>query len=331
MMDLAEGNQAHLNEPLVSFLLVNYRSPEMTLNCLDSIDRHCRKIKHEILVVDNGSGDDSLERLAGAPTPIKLISSPANLGFGGGCKRAAREASGRYFYLLNTDTVLREDSAAILADFLDRNPDAVAAGSRLALPDGQTQPSAACLPSFWRIAAGRDIIGSLIYKHWPALGKQFVFFLPQDLLSRPRPVDWCVGASLMVRSSAYRQIGGFDENFFLYAEELDLCRRLATYGQVWFTPETTVTHLDGGSSQGRISARRLSYIAAGHRYYYRKHHGRLSANLYVAADFGGALVKSFIWRLLAWGAQGAARRDKAAWNWTYARNYFKISYPLKSK
>lgn len=328
MSPAEDMRSADQKQPLVSFLLVNYRTPDLTLACLESIHRHCRNPRYEVVVVDNASGDDSPARLRTGPAPITLVTSPVNLGFGGGCNLAARQARGRYLYLLNTDTELGEDSAAVLAEFLEKRPSAVAVGSRLIGPDGQTQASAAYFPSWLRLVAGREKMSTALQVRFPGLSERLTYFLPQTSLQEPRRVDWCVGASLMVRAAAYTRVGGFDENFFMYAEEVDLCRRLAGEGEIWFTPATTVLHLDGASSPAQLSDQRLRYIAAGHRLYFRKHLPRAKCWLYVATDYGCALIKGLVWRLLALGGQRQSRLAKAAWHWRYARNYFKISYPL---
>ncbi len=272
--------------PLVSIVLVNFRTPKMTLECLDSLHQHCRSIPTEIIVVDNGSYDDSLDRLAHAPTRPVIVPLPVNVGFGAGCNAGAQAARGTYIYLLNTDTLMEEDSVRVLADFLDTHANAVAVGSKLRHADGKVQQSALYFPTPLRV-----FFGGAAGQRFPALRKHVSMFLPEELLHTPRQVDWCVGASLMIRADAYRKCGGFDESFFLYAEEIDLCHRLAQYGEIWYTPETTVVHLEGASLEGEISPQRMAFMAAGRRYYYRKYYSRLGALVCNLADSGARWSK----------------------------------------
>ncbi len=315
--------------PLVSVVLVNYKTPAMTLDCLESLSRHCRSVPAEIIVADNNSGDDSVERLRKSSVPLVVVPMPVNLGFGGGCNAGARLARGRYIYLLNTDTLMRDDNIRILVDFLEQKPAAVAVGSRLCYPDGTRQRSAFNFPSPWRVFFGAEGIGEALERRFPFLGGKLSMFVPDERLARPCRVDWCHGASLMFRADAYRQVGGFDEGFFMYAEELDLCRRLTPLGEIWYTPETTVVHFEGAShAEGPISDRRMGYMAAGRRRYYQKHHSFLGAALCNLADGGGSLAKGAVLWLMALFNRNPKVKRRAALQLTYARNYFKYTYPL---
>lgn len=317
--------------PLVSIVLVNFRTPAMTLDCVASLASHCLAVSSEIIVVDNGSGDNSPERLRDAAVPLVLVPLPVNVGFGGGCNAGARVAKGKYIYLLNTDTLMEEDSVGILADFLERTDSAVAAGSRLRRPDGTLQRAAFLFPTPLRILLGAENVGEVLERRFPLLRDKLSLFIPEERLATPCRVDWCSGASLMIRASAYHELGGFDEDFFLYAEEIDLCKRLLRFGETWFTPETTVIHLEGAShEEGPISGRRMGYMAAGRRLYFRKHHSFSGACLCALADGGGALAKGAVLGLAGLVRRNAATKRRAMEQLIYARNYFKYSYPLRT-
>ncbi len=319
--------------PLVSIVLVNYRTPAMTLDCVASLQKHCRAVPHEIIVADNGSGDDSLPvleqaRQNGGP-PLVLEPMPVNLGFGAGCNAGARRAKGKYIYLLNTDTLMEGDSVKILAEFLENHPGAAAVGSRLRRPDGTLQRAAFYFPTPLRILLGAENLGEALEKRLPALQTRLSMYIPEERLGEPRRVDWCSGASLMVRAAAYHAIGGFDEAYFLYAEEIDLCRRLLPYGETWFTPDTTVVHLEGASHRdGTISDRRMGFMAAGRRLYYRKHCSLPARILCHLADGGGAAAKGAVLWLAALWNRNPATRHRAKAQFAYARNYYTYSYPL---
>lgn len=317
--------------PLVSIVLVNFRTPAMTLDCVASLARHCRAVSSEIIVVDNGSGDNSLERLRDAAVPLIIEPLSVNVGFGGGCNAGARVARGKYIYLLNTDTLMEEDSVGVLAGFLERTDSAVAVGSRLRRPDGTLQRAAFRFPTPLRVLLGAENVGEVLERRFPALRDRLSLFIPEERLATPCRVDWCSGASLMIRASAYHEIGGFDEDFFLYAEEIDLCHRLLRFGETWFTPETAVIHLEGAShEEGPISNRRMGYMAAGRRLYYRKHHSFAGACLCNLADGGGALAKGVALRLAGLFGRNQAAKRRAMEQLAYARNYFRYSYPLRA-
>ncbi len=316
--------------PSVSAVLVNFRTPGMTLDCVRSITEHCRATPHEIIVVENGSGDDSADRLRAEGEGFLLVTLPVNIGFGGGCNAGAREAKGKYIYLLNTDTLLHEDSAGVLARFLDSAPSAAAAGSRLIGRDGKAQRAAFNFPTAARVFFGAEGVGEAVERRMPALRGRLSQFIPEERLRAPCRVDWCCGASLMIRADAYRGVGGFDEDFFLYAEETDLCRRLLAFGETWFTPETTVTHLEGATfGEGKISPLRMGYMAAGRKLYYKKHHSAAGALLCNIADCGGAFAKGLALRLAALFGGNPRRLRRAQELFAYARNYFRCTYPLK--
>lgn len=318
-----------MTNPLVSFLLVNYHTPDMTAACLRSIKEHT-KVPHEVVVVDNSAADDpaGFARLIDGCQGAIVAPAAGNRGFGAGCNAAAALASGKYYYLLNTDTLLHEDSAAKLADLLEKTPDAIAVGSRLHNPDGGFQPSAGYFPTLLSLLAGREVATALVYRHFPRLARHIMAYPPPAMLARPQLVDWCVGASLMVRAEAYRSVGGFDEDYFMYAEEMDLCYRLSRLGQIWFTPETSVLHFDAGSHGGPADENRIARIAAGQRLFFRKHYPPARAQLYEEAWLGASCIKYMLWRVAAMLTGNQGYRAKARWHRIFVQRYRALEYPL---
>lgn len=317
-----------MSAPKISFILVNYRTPDLTIACIRSLQEHTRAYTHEIVLADNASGDGSAERIRAECPDAIVVESPVNRGFGAGCNAAAAAASGEYLYLLNTDTLLHEDSAAVLARFLDGHPEAVAVGSRLHYPDGSHQASASWFPSLLSIVAGREVVSGILYRLWPAAARRIMPGPPEESLRAPLHVDWCVAASLMVRAYAYRAVNGFDEDFFMYAEEMDLCLRLSRHGQVWFTPETSVLHLEGASGGTELNATRLARIAAGHRLYFKKHCTPFRAAAFLFAWRAASCIKYVVWRLVALVTRNPRHRKKAEWHRLFLGNFSAITYPL---
>lgn len=317
-----------MSGPKISFILVNYRTPDLTVACIRSIQKNTLTSPHEIVLADNASGDGSTERIRAECPEVVMIEAPGNYGFGAGCNAAAAGASGEYFYLLNTDTLLHEDSAAALARFLDGKPEAVAVGSALHYPDGSHQASASYFPTLFSIVAGREVISGMLHRLWPAAARLIMASPPEESLTAPVRVGWCVAASLMVRAEAYRAVGGFDEDFFMYAEEMDLCLRLSRLGEVWFTPETSVLHLEGASGGTELNAMRLARIAAGHRLYFGKHYSRSKAWAFLFAWRLSSCIKYLVWRTVALVTRSPRHCNKAEWHRLFLQNFSRLTYPL---
>lgn len=311
-----------MNDPLVSVIVVNYRTPELTRSCLDSLARVSSSVAFEAIVVDNSEDAAQTERLAGMLPWARVVPSPYNVGFGRACNLGATLARGRYLFLLNSDAAVAGDVVGGLAGFLEAHPQAAAVGCLIENPDGTPEPSAARFPTPLRILAGRDRLVSLLRGPLPALARRLEFFLEPGGLTAPTRVDWCIGAALMLRAEAFHRLGGFDPNIFLYAEELDLCKRLDGAGwEIWFTPGVRVRHLGAGSQSTPTDALRMARIASGHRYYYRKHHGPLGALACLLADISAAAAKACAWSLasLAPGRSRRERWEKACWHAAYLR------------
>lgn len=315
--------------PLVSIIIVNYNTAEVTGGCLASIRRHARNTPHEVIVVDNASQDDSPKMIAESYPEVRLLTNRENVGFGPANNQAAAAAQGRYLFFLNSDTKLLEDSISVLVEFLESTPRAGAVGCRLYWADGRVQPSASRFPNLLRVAAGREVTAGLLRKFAPDLADRLMFFYPAEQLDDPRRVDWCVGAALMVRREAFEGVSGFDPRIFLYTEEMDLCLRLAAAGwETHFTPATSILHLEAVSSGRVLNQKRLAYIAAGHRYFYLKHNGFFGC-VYCLVELSASVLKAVLWSALGFLTNGEKRRtsrDKARWHLLYLKKYFSLSY-----
>lgn len=253
--------------PDLSVIVVSYQTREMTRRCLETLKEQSCGLRLETIVVDNGSTDGSLEMLNAFPG-IRVIALERNIGFGPANNRALAEAAGRYFVLLNSDAFLQPQALRRAFDHMEKTPDAGAGGGRLSGPDGTPQPSAWRFPLPWR--------DFLVYSGIAAR-------MPHSPAARAASVDWVPGAFLILRPEALRKAGLFDERFFLYYEEVDLCRRLKAAGySVWFWPDVEVVHV-GGESAKKItaalseSARRAAlWRFRSECLYYRKHHPALT-------------------------------------------------------
>lgn len=257
----------------ISIILVNYNGQEFLINCLASIVKQVQNINYEVIIVDNSSVDDSVKTIQNNFPTFKLICSDSNLGFGKANNLGVKQSQGEYLLFLNTDTVLIENTPKILADYLTANQDVGAVGSRLTFKDGSYQLSCGRFP---------NLVIEFIYKIRAKLDyqwhQQFSVFYDRQY-SKVQEVGWVTGACLMMRRDVFEQIGGFDENFFMYFEDKDLCKQVKELGyKVVYYPETTIVHLLGGSSHG-IKKSVNKYYRDSQIYYYQKHLGKFQASI----------------------------------------------------
>jgi N-acetylglucosaminyl-diphospho-decaprenol L-rhamnosyltransferase len=250
-----------------------------------------------IVVVDGNSGDHSVEYIRTAidrnswTTRVDFLALDLNGGFAYANNRGiehARKNYGtfRFLLLLNPDTVARPQSITCLVEFLELHPDAGIAGSRLEDPDGTGQACAFRFPSIASEFESEARTGPVtrVLDRWRVVPK---------MPDYPSRIDWVSGASMMVRAAVFDDIGGMDENFFLYYEEVDFCHRAASAGwSCWHVPQSRVVHLVGQATgvTRRVSpSRRPRYWFESRRHYYLKHRGRIYRGLANVSWLGGHL------------------------------------------
>jgi N-acetylglucosaminyl-diphospho-decaprenol L-rhamnosyltransferase len=261
---------------------VNYRTPEMTLDAVRALMPELASLPDaRVAIVDNDSGDGSLQKLAagiekeGWRPQVALHPAPRNGGFAYGNNYVIRRALTQphppdYVYLLNSDAFPEPGGVQQLIRFLEQNPDAGIAGSAVHGTDGAPHHSAFRFPSLaseFERAFGLGLM-SRVLARW---------VVAQPIPTERTPVDWTVGASMMIRREVFDAIGLFDERFFLYYEETDFCRRARYAGwPTWFVPESRVAHI-GSATTGvdREGSRLPGYWFESRKHYFAKNHGRL--------------------------------------------------------
>jgi GT2 family glycosyltransferase len=269
----------------VSVIVVSFNTRDLLRECLQSILAECARLPQglsaEVLVVDNASGDGSPEMVARefstSRIPVRLIRSPVNLGFGAANNLALNKAEGRYPVLLNSDAFFHPGALRLAAEHMDANPDAGIGGARQVGRDGSWQPSARSFHSIWHAA----LVLTGLSARFP---RSRIFGAPDRTWAdplQPARVDWVPGSFLILRREALLKTGLFDPAFFLYYEEVDLCRRMKAAGyRVYYWPDIVVTHIGGESSRQlpslKFSESDLQVVLWRMRstlLYYRKHHG----------------------------------------------------------
>ena len=271
----------------LSVIVVSWNTRELLRACLASVKRHTTGLEYELIVVDNGSADGSPEMVRTEFPEAVRIENPDNRGFAAANNQGIRAAQGRAVLLLNSDTELTENSPLKLHRFLFSRDEIGAAGGRLTYAGGAPQWSYGFEPSLGRMLW--ITVSGLLGVPW---GRKPGAVIPEGV-DQPIPVEYVVGADLMVKKSALDQIGLLDESFFAYFEETDLCRRIRAAGfEVWFTPETAIVHRVG-SSFGLESLPRLRIYYVSLFRYLRKHRGgHRAAKLYLLAKFGAHALLS---------------------------------------
>jgi GT2 family glycosyltransferase len=243
----------------LSAVVVTYNALPWLERCLESLRGH------ETIVVDHGSEDGTLE-LVGRRFPEAVVLRRENRGYGAGLNAGLAAASGRYVLLLNSDAWAEPGALERLVAFADEHLRAGLVGPRARNPDGSPQVTVRAFPTLWRLATEYYFIRKLA----PRSRALNAFYAGGRDLDRPQPVDWVMGFAMLVRREAVDAVGGFDESFFMFSEETDLCRRLWDAGwEVWYAPEAEFTHVAGASHGGRL----FDENVRGHLRFLAKHRG----------------------------------------------------------
>lgn len=252
--------------------IINHCNVEQLRVCLSSI----REVGSEgldvrVVVLDNASNDGSVESIREEFPEVGLIAQPYRAGFGENHNRIVAETSSRYVFVLNDDTEVGADAIPVLVAMLEANPEVGIVGPRIEYYSDVEHQSA------WRFPSP---IGCVM--HAATFG---TLGIVQSRTTEKRAVDWVSGSAMMVRRSAFEEVGGFDETIYMYMEETDLCRRLWSAGyQVWFQPDAVVRH-SGWGSTASIPHPRVNELWRSRRYYWSKHHTRAGSLVASAADF----------------------------------------------
>jgi len=291
------------NSITISAIVVSYNTREMSLECLRALSADLQGIDSEILVVDNDSGDGTPAAVAQEFPTVRVIANSDNRGFGAANNQGMLAARGEYFLLINSDTFPKKGAVAAMLQCIRENPKAAVVGPKLLYGNGSAQRSCYRFPTPFMAWMENLWIASLVpvsspfsdLRHWN-----------HDTL---RSVDFAIGACLLVRRRAVEQVGGFDEEFFMYSEEADWQKRMRQAGWLTlFTPAAVVTHLAGASGATQKS-RVNGHFFQSLDYYQCKHHGVTGLGLFRLAMILGCSLRAAGW-LVACVIPG---RRKTAW------------------
>ncbi len=282
----------------LSVIIVNYNVRAFLEQCLMAIERAQHNLKIEIFVVDNASVDGSQAMVKRKFPHVHLIENHENLGFSKGNNQALKLVKGNYVLILNPDTLIQEDTIMTLKNFLDERPKTGAVGCKLINPDGSFQvASRRSLPTPW-VAFTRIVGLSKIFPKSRLFGQYNMTYLDPDIESE---VDVLSGTLMFIRKEILDTIGYFDEDYFMYGEDIDLCYRIKKSGwKIFYTPKTQAIHYKGESTKrGEFSV--ISRFYSAMLIFAHKHlRDRYSIFLQIILSLGIYMRASlaYLWRLL---------------------------------
>lgn len=268
-----------MSTPLVSFVTVNYKTPHFIRHLLQGVQDAKLSFSSEYFVVDNASNDGTVSMVKDRFPWATVIPSEKNLGFGGGNNLALKQARGKYVILLNPDLTIFPSELEAWIDWMEQNPDVAISGPRIVNPDGTDQDSCYRFPTLFIPLYRRTFIGKFAKRTIES-------YLMKDMERKQvQPVDWVLGAAMCIRKDVLDEIGHFDERFFMYFEDADLCRRAWLKGKkVMYTPAARLVHYHQRQSKTKFALQAILnpvariHIASGIKYfrkYFRQPNPRL--------------------------------------------------------
>jgi GT2 family glycosyltransferase len=294
--------------PVLSIILVNYKVPHFLEQCLLSVEAASVGLEVEVIVVDNASADGSVEYLSPRFPSVRFLVSEKNLGFGKACNWGFRESRGRYILFLNPDTLLSEDALRKSIEFLESKPEAGAIGIRMIDGSGKFLPeSKRAFPH--PVTAFYKMIGlSALFPRSPRLAR---YYLGHLSAREDHPIDVVAGAYFLTRRSVLEQVGTFDEQFFMYGEDIDLSYRIqhAGYTNYYFSG-STILHFKGESTQ-KQHFRYVKLFYGAMRVFVQKH--RLHNGLFTLGIQGAIGLRAMI----AWLRRGIDQISIPVFDWVW--------------
>lgn len=283
-----------MNDPLeLSVVVVNTNAGEDVLKCMTSVHESAGEVALQVVVSDNGSTDGSVEAIESAFPDTLVIRNGGNLGFPAAANRGMAATGSEFVLLINPDA---DVSAGTLEGFLKvarDHPRAGAIGALTRNVDGSIYPSARRIPSPWL-----GLAHTVLAPFWPTNPWTRRYRIAEWDRRSEREVDWVSGSSVLLRRAALDEVGLFDEAYFMYVEDMDLCTRMRKAGwEVWFSPQLEITHIGGTVTKGK---RRMTLEHSKSVYvYFSKHQAR-----------GWRIVlRPFVWVLLRLRAAYVSWRD----------------------
>lgn len=251
----------------LSIIIVNWNTKNLLEKCLASVYENYQNLNIEVFVVDNASNDKSVEMVREKFPYTKLIINKKNVGFARANNQAIKQAKGGFVVFLNSDTEILDGALEKMVNFMKNHQDCGVAGCRILNPDHSLQLSVRRFPTLW----SQIIILTKLHNFFPKLVSHY---LALDFnYSKTQEVDQVMGAFFIVRKNLFDEIDLLDENFYIWFEEVDFCKRVKNYGKkVFYTPEAEIIHYGGQSFKQMMSLEKQRTFNKSLRYYFKKYH-----------------------------------------------------------
>jgi GT2 family glycosyltransferase len=298
--------------PDVSVIILNWNTRDLLADCLKTLLLNTHSLDLEIIVVDNGSTDGSVEMVRQLFPQVRLAANAVNAGFARANNQGMAMSTGRYRLLLNSDAFLQPGALQALVRLADAEPRAGLVGAQLLNPDGSFQASHTAFPTLWREFLILSGLGRALF------GRRYPSHEPEEARG-PQVVDYVEGACLLARREAVEAAGGLNEDYFMYAEEVDWCYAMRAKGwQVWYQPAAKVIHLGGASSRKR-NLQRETDLYRSRLLFFRKHYGDWAAELLKAQIYLLTAIKIAVHGLLRLVSRGRWGREVPSLNYLMQR------------
>jgi len=262
-----------MRHPDVSVIVVNWNTCELLEACLKSVYNLENDTVVEVIVVDNASADRSVEMVRKKFPQVFLIENDNNLGFAKANNQALKKCRGRFSLLLNSDAEVAPETMRLLSSFLDGHPEVGAVGPKIMNPDGSFQSASMVFPTLiGEFLLATKLSRVFLSSHFPSLSEHRSQYSGE--------ADWLSGACLMIRREAIDDVGGLDESYFMYSEEVDWCWKAKLNGwKIYYLAQAQVFHR-GGQSIGQIPRSRRTSVYGGKVLFFMKNRGPLYASLF---------------------------------------------------
>ncbi|CAN7279537.1 glycosyltransferase family 2 protein [Paenibacillus sp. LjRoot56] len=280
----------------LSIIIVNYKTKDLTLACIESVFTSTTSYKYEIILIDNASNDGTIQSVNEEFPQVVTIANTENVGFSKANNQGIRIAKGRYVLLLNSDTIVQLDTLDIMLCFMDENPIVGASGCKIVLSDGSLDK--ACKRGFPTPSASFYYAFGFA-KLFPKIHRFNQYQLGYLNPDQQYPIDSLVGAFMLVRRETIEHVGMLDEEFFMYGEDIDWCYRIKEAGWVnYYYPKTQIVHHKGASSRRKpykiIYEFHRAMILFHNKHYRTKYSWLTNAMVYIGVGlkFGLSLARN---------------------------------------
>lgn len=250
---------------MISIIIVTFNSEEFIKECIDSIYNQTKRSEFEILLIDNNSSDNTIKIVYKEFPDVRIIRNTKNTGFASANNKGIKRAYGDYLLFLNPDTYLVNDALSVMKEFLQKNRMSGCAGARLEYYNDKFQLSCRKFPNVINVFFGRKSV----FRHFFPRNPISRDYMMENLdYSKIQEVDWVMGAAMMIKMDVLKEIGLFDERYFLFVEDTDLCYRMRREGYlIHYLPEAIIKHYHGGSVRKKFNVSQMYHNLSMYKFF----------------------------------------------------------------